>query len=154
MKIPYKFLAPGTNGNGGSIVDSGSTFTFMERPVFSLVAEEFATQMSNYTREKDLEKLTGLGPCFNIAGKGDVTVPELIFEFKGGAKMEFPLSNYFSFVGSSDTVCLTVVSDNTVNPAGRTGPAIILGSFQQQNYLVEYDLENDRFGFMKKKCSP
>ncbi|KAG7560598.1 Peptidase family A1 domain [Arabidopsis thaliana x Arabidopsis arenosa] len=154
VKIPYKFLAPGTNGNGGSIVDSGSTFTFMERPVFELVAEEFATQMSNYTREKDLEKVSGLAPCFNISGKGDVTVPELIFEFKGGAKMELPLSNYFSFVGNADTVCLTVVSDNTVNPGGGTGPAIILGSFQQQNYLVEYDLENDRFGFAKKKCSP
>ncbi|XP_010515715.1 PREDICTED: probable aspartyl protease At4g16563 [Camelina sativa] len=154
VKIPYKFLVPGTNGNGGSIVDSGSTFTFMERPVFSLVAEEFAAQLSNYTREKDVEKVTGIGPCFNIAGKGDVEIPELIFVFKGGAKMELPLANFFTFVGSTDTVCLTVVSDNTVNPSGGTGPAIILGSFQQQNYLVEYDLENDRFGFAKKRCSP
>uniref|UniRef100_A0A1J3EEU6 Aspartic proteinase nepenthesin-2 n=1 Tax=Noccaea caerulescens TaxID=107243 RepID=A0A1J3EEU6_NOCCA len=155
VKIPYKFLAPGTDGNGGSIVDSGSTFTFMEQPVFELVAEEFATQMSNYTREKDIEKTTGLGPCFNIAGKGSVTVPELIFEFKGGAKMELPLSNYFSFVGSADNVCLMVVSDKTVSPTGgRSGPAIIIGSFQQQNYHVEYDLENDRFGFAKKKCIP
>lgn len=156
VKIPYKFLAPGTDGNGGSIVDSGSTFTFMDRPAFELVAEEFATQMSNYSRDKDLEKLTGLGPCFNISGNGSVTVPELIFEFKGGAKMELPLSNYFSFVGSADNVCLTVVSDSTVSPSGggKRGPAIILGSFQQQNYHVEYDLENDRFGFAKKKCNP
>ncbi|CAN6913061.1 unnamed protein product [Brassica oleracea] len=155
VKIPYKLLAPGPDGNGGSIVDSGSTFTFMERPVFELVAEEFATQMSNYSREKELEKITGLGPCFNISGKGSVTVPELTFVFKGGAKMELPLSNYFTLVGSVDNVCLTVVSDNTVSSTGgRSGPAIILGSFQQQNYHVEYDLENDRFGFARKKCSP
>ncbi|VVB05477.1 unnamed protein product [Arabis nemorensis] len=156
VKIPYKFLAPGIDGNGGSIVDSGSTFTFMDRPVFDLVSEEFATQMSNYSREKDLEKLTGLGPCFNISGEGSVTLPELIFEFKGGAKMELPSSNYFSFVGSADNICLTVVSDSIVGPSGggKSGPAIILGSFQQQNYHVEYDLENDRFGFAKKKCSP
>ncbi|CAN8278964.1 unnamed protein product [Cochlearia groenlandica] len=155
VRIPYRFLASGSDGNGGSIVDSGSTFTFMDRPVFDLVAEEFAAQMSNYSRDKDVEKLTGLGPCFNISSKGSVTVPELIFEFKGGAKMELPLSNYFSFVGSRDNVCLTVVSDSTISSGGgRSGPAIILGSFQQQNYHVEYDLENDRFGFAKKKCSP
>ncbi|CAH8362610.1 unnamed protein product [Eruca vesicaria subsp. sativa] len=155
VKIPYKFLAPRPDGNGGSIVDSGSTFTFMERPVFELVAEEFAAQMSNYSREVKLEKITGLGPCFSISGKGSMTVPELTFEFKGGAKMELPLSNYFTLVGGVDNVCLTVVSDNTVSSTGgRSGPAIILGSFQQQNYHVEYDLENDRFGFAKKKCSP
>ncbi|ESQ45251.1 hypothetical protein EUTSA_v10010339mg [Eutrema salsugineum] len=150
VKIPYKYLAPGTDGNGGTIVDSGTTLTFMEQPIFDLVAEEFATQMSNYSREKDLEKTTGIGPCFNISGKGSLTVPDLTFEFKGGAKMKLPTSNYFAFVKSNDNVCLTVVSAD----AGGSGPAIILGSFQQQNYHVEYDLENDRFGFAQKKCSP
>ncbi|XP_010527023.1 PREDICTED: probable aspartyl protease At4g16563 [Tarenaya hassleriana] len=154
VKIPYEFLAPGSDGNGGSIVDSGSTFTFLERPVYDLVAKEFETQMGNYSRDTRIEKLTGLGPCFNISGDESVTVPDLVFEFKGGAQMKLPVSNFFSFVGSSDNVCLTVVSETTVNPTGvRSGPAIIVGSFQQQNYQVEFDLENERFGFMKKRCN-
>ena len=33
------------------------------------------------------------------------------------------------------------------------GPAIILGSFQQQNYLVEYDLEKERLGFRRQPCA-
>ena len=39
------------DGNGGTIVDTGSTFTFMERPVCNLVAQEFVKQMDkNYSR--------------------------------------------------------------------------------------------------------
>ncbi|KDP36132.1 hypothetical protein JCGZ_08776 [Jatropha curcas] len=154
VKVPYSFLVPGSDGNGGTIVDSGATFTFMEGLVFDLVAKEFEKQMGNYSVATDVQKLTGLRPCFNISGENSVLVPELIFHFKGGAKMQLPLSNYFAFV-DLDVVCLTIVSDNGATQGGRSGggPAIILGNFQQQNFYIEYDLENDRFGFKKQSCA-
>ncbi|KAK7244839.1 hypothetical protein RIF29_39667 [Crotalaria pallida] len=154
VKVPIGLLEPGADGNGGTIVDSGSTFTFMERPVFELVAEEFEKQMKNFTRAKEVETQSGLSPCFNVdAGDGDVALPEFTFGFKGGAKMALPAANYFSFVGSDNVVCLTIVSDGAVGPARAGGPAIILGNYQQQNYYVEYDLENERFGFGPRTCS-
>ncbi|OMO68511.1 Peptidase A1 [Corchorus olitorius] len=152
VKVPYSFLVPGSDGNGGTIVDSGSTFTFMERPVYEPVAKEFEKQMGNYSRAKDVESKSGLGPCFNISGHKSVNVPELIFKFKGGAKMALPLANYFSFVGEDDVVCLMIVTDNVVGQGVHGGPAIILGNFQQQNYYIEYDLANNRFGFAKQNC--
>ncbi|KAL2528883.1 Eukaryotic aspartyl protease family protein [Forsythia ovata] len=30
IKVPYKFLVPGSDGHGGTIVDSGSTFISMD----------------------------------------------------------------------------------------------------------------------------
>ncbi|KAK8477306.1 hypothetical protein V6N13_059676 [Hibiscus sabdariffa] len=153
VKVPYSFLVPGSDGNGGTIVDSGSTFTFMERPVFELVSKEFEKQMGNYSRAREVENMSGLGPCFNISGYKSVEAPELTFQFKGGAKMVLPLTNYFSLVGDDNVVCLTVITDNVVAQGSQGGPAIILGSFQQQNYYIEFDLANDRFGFAKKLCA-
>ncbi|KAF5750572.1 aspartic proteinase nepenthesin-1-like [Tripterygium wilfordii] len=152
VKIPYNFLVPGSDGNGGTIVDSGSTFTFMERPVYEDVAQEFEKQMANYTRSIEVEKLTGLRPCFNISSGKSVYVPKLVFQFKGGAKMEMPLANYFSLL-DLDVACLTIVSgDSVVGAAVQSGPAIILGNYQQQNFYIEYDLKNERFGFQKQIC--
>ncbi|KAI4348902.1 hypothetical protein L6164_009567 [Bauhinia variegata] len=154
VKIPYKFLVPDSDGNGGFIVDSGSTSTFMEKPIFDLVAQEFEKQMANYTRAKDVEAQSGLRPCYDIPAKKSesLSFPELTFQFKGGAKMQLPSTNYIALVGKDAVVCLTIVTDNVVAPATNGGPAIILGSFQQQNFYVEYDLENERFGFRPQNC--
>ncbi|KAJ6743198.1 hypothetical protein OIU85_017190 [Salix viminalis] len=151
VKLPYKFLVPGSDGNGGTIVDSGTTFTFMEKPVYELVAQEFEKQMTHYTVASEAQNHTGLRPCFNISGEKSVSAPELIFQFKGGAKMALPTANYFSFVDSG-VICLTIVSDSVVGSGFGGGPAIILGNYQQRNFHVEFDLENERFGFKQQNC--
>jgi hypothetical protein len=66
--------------------------------------------------------------------------------------MKLPVENYFSLVGEGDVACLTVVTDGVAAPERSGGPAIILGNYQQQNFNVEYDLENDRFGFGPQSC--
>lgn len=155
VKVPHRYLVPGADGNGGAIVDSGSTFTFMERPVLNAVAEELERQMANYSRAKGVEARTGLTPCFDLSGRGHaVTVPELSLQFKGGARMALPLENYLVLVGEgSGVACVAIVTDDApIGPEVSGGPAVILGSFQQQNFYVEYDLENERFGFRKQSC--
>ncbi|KAK7345252.1 hypothetical protein VNO77_15847 [Canavalia gladiata] len=152
VRVPTRFLEIDGNGNGGSIVDSGSTFTFMERPIFDLVAQEFEKQV-NYTRAREVEKQSGLSPCYYVvSGEGAASFPELTFQFRGGAKMRLPLTNYFSLVGKSDVACLTIVSDDVASPGVAGGPAVILGNYQMQNFYVEYDLENQRFGFRSQTC--
>ncbi|KAB1203035.1 Aspartic proteinase nepenthesin-1 [Morella rubra] len=135
-RFPTIYLVPGADGHGGTVVDSGTTFTFMEKPVFETVAKAFETQMANYSRAVDIEAQSGLSPCFNIAGQ-KVVIPELTFEFKGGARFVFPFENYFALAGHRNAVCLTIFTDNTFGPGLSGGPAIIFGSFQQQNFYVE-----------------
>ncbi|XP_042500260.1 probable aspartyl protease At4g16563 [Macadamia integrifolia] len=149
VKIPYKYLSLGSDGNGGTIIDSGSTFTFMEKEMFDLVAREFETQVKSYKRALYIEVLTGLRPCFDVSAEKNVSLPELVFHFKGGAKMALPLANYYSFLGNTGVVCMTVVTDG---PEISGGPSIILGNYQQQNFYVEYDLENQRLGFRQQSC--
>ncbi|KAE8666185.1 hypothetical protein F3Y22_tig00112507pilonHSYRG00227 [Hibiscus syriacus] len=100
VKVPYSFLVAGSDGNGGTIIDSGSTLTFMERPVFELVSKELEKQMGNYSRALQVEKMSGLAH-------------------------------------------VSIFQATTQGLHG--GPAIILGNFQQQNYHIEFDLENDRW---------
>ncbi|KAL4578297.1 hypothetical protein LXL04_014418 [Taraxacum kok-saghyz] len=151
VKIPYGYLVPGSDGNGGTIIDSGTTFTFMDGHVYDMVAKEFENQMSKYKRAVNVESESGLRPCFDIAGK-DAEFPELMFHFKGGAKLSLPLADYFSFLDDSGVLCMTIVSSNGVGSGSKTGPSIIIGNYQQQNIYLEYDLENGRLGFKKQIC--
>ncbi|KAE8688738.1 hypothetical protein F3Y22_tig00110956pilonHSYRG00097 [Hibiscus syriacus] len=156
VKVPYKLLSLGKGGDGGTIVDSGSTFTFMAREIFMPLATEFVKQVKNYSRARDVEVLTGLRPCFNVSdGDKQVEFPELRFHFKGGAEMALPLENYFAVVGDG-VACLILVTDGGVGggkaEVGHSGPAVVLGSFQMQNYYVEYDLRNERLGLKPQLC--
>ncbi|KAG8387446.1 hypothetical protein BUALT_Bualt02G0022200 [Buddleja alternifolia] len=156
VKVSYKQLSPESEGNGGTIVDSGSTFTYMNREVFDLIADAFSEQVKEYERAKSVESLTGLRPCFDVSGRGDFEMPEMKLHFKGGAEMAIPLENYFFAVRDDKklVVCLTVVTDNTLfGPELVSGPSIILGNFFMQNFHIEYDLRNERFGFGRRNCS-
>ncbi|GAB2272130.1 hypothetical protein Dimus_006950 [Dionaea muscipula] len=151
VMVPYKYLVPDGNGHGGAIVDSGTTLAFMEGPVRDPVASEIVRQMEGYKRAEEAEASSRLGPCFDVAGEKEVKLPGLVFQFKGGAKMEFPLSNYFALV-QDGVICTTIVSD--IPSGGRAaGPAVIIGNYLQQNFYVEYDLENEKFGFKKQQCA-
>ncbi|KAL4606003.1 hypothetical protein ACB092_09G070700 [Castanea dentata] len=157
VSIPYKYLLSEgkNNGNGGTIVDSGTSFTVMATPIFDAVATAFEAEMGNFSRASaDVVASTGLNLCFYITGLKleKIKVPKLTFEFKGGAKLKLPVVNYFApaVVGNSSLGCLTIVTDGALVPVG---PAIILGNTQQQNFYVEFDLENERFGFRKQNCN-
>ncbi|CAI0544070.1 unnamed protein product [Linum tenue] len=156
VEIPYRHLSPGIDGSGGTIVDSGTTFTFMSRGVFEPVSRELVAQMErsngNYSRSRAAEAATGLRPCFRVHGKGAAAFPELKLHFKGGADMVLPVENYFTYVGSGEVACLAVVTDGMEEGSGG-GPSVILGNFQMQNFRVEYDLANQRFGFKQQPCS-
>lgn len=61
IKIPSKFVVPGYEGSGGTIIDTGASLTFMEKSIFILVAQEYEDQMADHERAGDVGVL---GPCF------------------------------------------------------------------------------------------
>ncbi|TYK07446.1 aspartic proteinase nepenthesin-2-like [Cucumis melo var. makuwa] len=153
VKFPYKYLVPDSTGKGGAIIDSGSTFTFLDKPIFEAIAGELEKQLVKYPRAKDIEAKTGLRPCFNISKEEEsAEFPEVALKFKGGGKLSLPPENYLVMVTDANVVCLTMMTNAEVVGVGG-GPAIIFGAFQQQNVLVEYDLAKQRIGFRKQKCT-
>ncbi|XP_055833033.1 probable aspartyl protease At4g16563 [Solanum dulcamara] len=150
VKIPYHYLAPNSKGNGGTIVDSGTTFTFLNHGIFVRVMNAFVNQVKGFSRIEKIERLTNLRPCYNVSEHKTVSLPQVKFHFQGGSEMALPLENYFSIVGENDVICLTMVTDSKLELS--TGPSIILGNFQMQNLFVEFDLKNDKFGFRHQVC--
>ncbi|KAL3642726.1 hypothetical protein CASFOL_013541 [Castilleja foliolosa] len=152
VKVPAKYLVLDKKGNGGTIVDLGTTFTLMAKPVFDLVYKELERQVgSNYSRASKIEQEIGLKPYYNVSvdHKDKIKFPQLTFHFQGGVEMVLPFDNYFSY-GDNDSsvVCMTIKKGGEDD----LGPAIILGNYQQQDYYMEYDLEFNRLGILQQKC--
>ncbi|KAJ1273557.1 hypothetical protein BS78_06G290600 [Paspalum vaginatum] len=164
VRLPARAFSAGADGAGGAIVDSGTTFTYLDPTVFAPVADAVVAAVGGrYKRAKEVENGLGLRPCFALPQSAKhMALPELSLHFRGGAEMQLPLENYFvaagrapapgAQAGAAEAICLAVVTD-LGGPAGGGGPAIILGSFQQQNYHVEYDLEKERLGFRRQPCA-
>ena len=153
LGIPSKYLAPGSDGRGGLMIDSGFAYGYMTRPVFKIVTNELNKQMSKYRRSLELENLSGFTPCYNFTGHKSIKIPDLIYQFSGGANMVVPGKNYFMFFPEISFACFPFVTDAGTNTLEFTpGPSIILGNHQHVDYYVEFDLKNERLGFRQQTC--
>ncbi|KAJ9695001.1 hypothetical protein PVL29_010475 [Vitis rotundifolia] len=153
LRIPSKYLAPGSDGRGGLMIDSGFAYGYMTRPVFKIVTNELQKQMSKYRRSLELEALSGFTPCYNFTGHKSIKIPDLIYQFRGGANMVVPGKNYFVFIPEISLACFPVVTDAGTSTLEFTpGPSVILGNYQQVDYYVEFDLKNERLGFRQRTC--
>lgn len=152
VKLPTKALYVGPTGDGGTIIDSGTTFTYMEPTSFDSVVAMFTQVIGGrYNRSTLVESRTGLKPCFILPSKNaQLELPQLVFHFNVGVEMRLPVENYF-VVADAEAVCLAIVSDGAAGQ-GAVGPSIIIGSFQQQNYYMLYDLARERLGFRRQNC--
>ena len=153
LRIPSKYLAPGSDGRSGVIIDSGyGGAGYMTGPVFKIVTNELKKQMSKYRRSLEAETQTGLTPCYNFTGHKSIKIPPLIYQFRGGANMVVPGKNYFGISPQESLACFLMDTNGTNALEITPDPSIILGNSQHVDYYVEYDLKNDRFGFRRQTC--
>lgn len=142
------------NGNGGMVVDSGTTFTMLPSDFYSRVSSAFAGQMgrAGFKRAQKAEAETGLKPCFYYTGRNETrAVPGLGLHFAGNASVVLPTRNYFmGFESGGERVGCLMMMDGGDEEGGPVGT---LGNFQQQGFEVVYDVEEGRVGFGRRQCS-
>lgn len=131
------------DGSGGTIVDSGTTLSYFAEPAYRVIRQAFVDRMdrSAYPLVRDFPVLS---PCYNVTGVERPEVPELSLLFTDGALWDFPAENYF--IRLDGVMCLAVLG------TPRSGMNII-GNYQQQNFHVLYDLQNNRLGFAPRRCA-
>ncbi|XP_057977132.1 probable aspartyl protease At4g16563 [Malania oleifera] len=147
-------------GNGGVVVDSGTTFTMLPSKLFESVATELDRRVGRvYKRAADTEDRTGLGPCYYL-GDGAGRVPQVSLHLAGNSSVVvLPRKNYFyEFLDGRDGVgkkrrvgCLMLMNGGDEAESG--GPGATLGNYQQQGFEVVYDLEERKVGFARRKCA-
>jgi hypothetical protein len=80
----------------------------------------------------------------------NIQLPRFVLHFKGGSDMVLPDENSFTAVNGDnflaaipDTICLAIKNAGSVP----VGPAVVFGNFQQNNFYLLYDRQNNRLGF-------
>ncbi|KAL4340243.1 hypothetical protein GQ457_08G008130 [Hibiscus cannabinus] len=142
LQIPTK-VWDATQG-GGTILDSGTSLTFLADPAYQAVMEVLSKSVSKYQRVK----LDGvpIDYCFNsTTGFDETLVPKLIIHFVDGAKFE-PHWNSYVIAAADGVRCLGFSSAGF--PAAST-----IGNIMQQNYLWQFDLEGKKLGFAPSPCN-
>ncbi|KAK6947587.1 Xylanase inhibitor, N-terminal [Dillenia turbinata] len=150
-------------GNGGMVVDSGTTFTMLPPEIYDSVVTEFERRVGRvYKRDTETEDSTGLSPCWMIGdsvGEGAGRIPVVALQFVGNVSVVLPTRNiFYEFEASGGdggnkrkVGCLMLMNGGDDAMSG--GPAATLGNYQQQGFEVVYDLEWRRVGFGRRKCA-
>lgn len=163
LKLPSSLTTFDKEGNGGLIVDSGTTFTMLPESLYRRVLNKLKSAI-RYSRSVKYEAALGLDLCYELpsAGGSFPVLPTFSLHFKDNATITLPAENYMSMM--SDTYDATRATTSATAAVGCLiilssgdevyGPAAVLGNYQQQNFHVVYDMENQRVGFQQKQCAP
>ncbi|KAF9600371.1 hypothetical protein IFM89_008606 [Coptis chinensis] len=123
------------NETGGVFIDSGAEFTHLNRTGLNILIDEMV-KIVDYVRVDHPHKSFQL--CYRTAYLPSQSVT---FHFKD-ADMALPEWNTW-IQTDPNTVCLAMLP---------TDDRSVLGSFQQQNYNVGYDWENNVISFQLNYC--
>ncbi|KAL5226644.1 hypothetical protein ABZP36_014909 [Zizania latifolia] len=127
---PGTFSIDPTTGQGGVIFDSGTTFTMLADPAYTLVRDELLAQMGVQT-DGDV--------CFREDTMTTTpTFPSMVLHFDGGADMDLSAENYFvreQGRHGERLLCWSVLESSE--------PLTIIGNIMQMDFLVVYDLTSN-----------
>ncbi|GAB2224110.1 hypothetical protein Droror1_Dr00004857 [Drosera rotundifolia] len=127
-------------GNGGVIVDSGTSVTRLAQPAYTALRDAFRTGASELKRAEDFSLFD---TCYDLSGKTQVKVPTVVMHFQG-ADVSLPANNYMIPVDTSGRFCFAF--------AGSSSGLSIIGNIQQQGFRVVFDVAGQRVGFSPKAC--
>lgn len=140
--IPASVFRPDGSGNGGVIIDSGTSVTRLVQSAYESMRDAFR---AGTKRLKSAAGFSLFDTCYDLSGLTTVKVPTLVFHFDKGAHLSLPANNYLIPVDNSGVFCFAF--------AGTTGGLSIIGNIQQQGFRVAFDMQSNRLGFAAGSCS-
>ncbi|CAA3007960.1 aspartyl protease family 2 [Olea europaea subsp. europaea] len=130
-------------GNGGTVVDSGTTLTFLKEPAYRII---LATVDRLVKLPKSVEPSLGFDLCFNVSNELRPSLPRLSFKLGGGSLFAPPPRNYF--IDAADGVkCLAL------QPVKPSSGFSVIGNLMQQGYTFEFDKDRMRLGYSRHGCA-
>ncbi|KAJ7531586.1 hypothetical protein O6H91_14G049900 [Diphasiastrum complanatum] len=126
---------------GGTIIDSGTTYTFLEGSAYAIVRDAFKAAIALPLAQAPANIKFDL--CYNVEGRlGTYSIPTLSLHLTN-TDFNPPPENYFELLEEENLLCLAMRSYEGVS---------IIGNTMQQNHHFEYDLVNSRLSFLRAPC--
>ncbi|XP_010262754.1 PREDICTED: aspartyl protease family protein 2 [Nelumbo nucifera] len=143
LPIDPSIWALDNQGNGGTVIDSGTTLTFIAEPAYRQVLTAFKKRIR---LPRTTDPSSSLDFCVNVSGVANPSLPKLSFRLEGDSVFSPPARNYF--IDAAEGVkCLAMRPVTT--PSGFS----IIGNLMQQGFLFEFDRERSRLGFSRHGCA-
>ncbi|XP_042502337.1 protein ASPARTIC PROTEASE IN GUARD CELL 1 [Macadamia integrifolia] len=141
LSIPPSSFAMDEAGNGGVIVDSGTSVTRLQTDMYNTLRDAFVKGTSGLPATSGVALFD---TCYDLSSKKSVEVPTVAFHFPGGKSLPLPAKNYLVPVDSSGRFCFAF--------APTSSAMSIIGNIQQQGTRVGFDLGNSVVAFSANKC--
>lgn len=142
LRISPSVWAIDEYGNGGTVVDSGTTITFLPEPAYRVALAVFARLVK---LPESAQPVPGFDLCLNVSGASAASFPKLSFELGGGAVFSPPPRNYF-IEAAEGVKCLAL------QPVTTEVGFSVIGNLMQQGYTFEFDKDRSRLGFTRRGC--
>ncbi|KAL3622248.1 hypothetical protein CASFOL_033659 [Castilleja foliolosa] len=142
-KIMPSHFEMGSNGSGGVIVDSGTSFTYLNQKAYEPLRDAFRKAFMNSTNLTVIKTEYMFDTCYDFTGLKNVTVPSVVLHFEG-VDMDLPADNIFVKMDYNGTYCFGFV--------GQEDGFSVIGNMIQQGFRVLYDLDKNRIGFTPDAC--
>ncbi|GAB2297075.1 hypothetical protein Dimus_031176 [Dionaea muscipula] len=132
-------------GNGGTVVDTGTTLSSFPEPAYRLILAEFRARVGLPQLE---EPTSGFDLCLNVsaASAAESKLPRMRLVLEGGAVFDPPAGNYFIFTADG-VKCLAVQPVKSPSGFG------VIGNLMQQGFLLEFDNDRSRLRFSREACA-
>ncbi|PIN24806.1 Aspartyl protease [Handroanthus impetiginosus] len=157
VQVPLSLREFDSLGNGGMIIDSGTTYTHLPEPLYSQVLSVLQSVI-NYPRATEVEERSGFDLCYEVPCQSNNILaddlPSITFHFLNNVSLTLPQGNsFYAMSAPNNSTVAKCLLFRSMDESDNYGPAGVFGSFQQQNMEVVYDLEKERIGFQIADCA-
>ncbi|XP_019194761.1 PREDICTED: protein ASPARTIC PROTEASE IN GUARD CELL 2-like [Ipomoea nil] len=128
-------------GNGGVIMDIGTSVTRLPKVAYETLRYIYMTQIATIPRAPSFSQLD---TCYDLNGLGTVQVPTISFFFTGGQIWTLAAKNILIPVNKRGIFCFAFAP----SPTGIS----IIGNLQQQGIQITIDNSNGFVGFGPNNC--
>ncbi|XP_057454825.1 aspartyl protease family protein 2-like [Lotus japonicus] len=145
--IPVRGISPSLfrfdqYGNGGVIIDSGTTVTQLIKPAYLAFRNAFRVAAAHLKRGPETESFD---TCYDLSGLREAKVPTVVLHFRD-VDVSLPAKNVLATLKTNKT------GPSCFAFAQWGGPFSIIGNIQQQGIRIAYDLAGSRVGFAPREC--
>ncbi|PON33596.1 Aspartic peptidase [Parasponia andersonii] len=156
LPIPKSVFEPDHTGAGQTMVDSGTQFSFLLGPAYSVLRDEFLNQTKgilNVLEDSNFVFQGAMDLCYRVPiGLPNLPrLPTVSLVFEGAEMSVSGESTLYPVPGQvrgNDSVhCFTFGNSDLLGVE-----AYLIGHHHQQNVWMEFDLEKSRIGLAQTRC--